>query len=337
MSKSTISGNLNNITTQNEDEKNKEIIKRARYDRVFKNIMKYKGIAALVLKYSLVELKPYTVEEIVGFMTTYNKGTYEEEFESEIEKHDFSSGDPGEKLINMDLLFDLNIPKSGTSIVKLSIDMEMQGEYNTDYSMVQRGIYYAASLLRDTLRHKGKYSDIHKVYSIWFCARKEVKLSSIENQNQWFHRYGMMRAYNAEDLGTDVGRTVYDEEADLMTTIFIELPRLKENTQSKTELAEILDNLFNGHTKDDVYQVFNKYAKVNLTKTKKIEGSVTSMYTQEQVLEASKQVGRAEGMKQAVITCYNSFLAMHKDEEKAIKSVASVLKLSVEDVKNYIK
>lgn len=38
------------------------------------------------------------------------------------------------------------------------------------YNLISRAVYYGASLLRSTVpAGDTKYSNIHKVYSIWFC------------------------------------------------------------------------------------------------------------------------------------------------------------------------
>jgi predicted transposase/invertase (TIGR01784 family) len=116
--------------------------------------------------------------------------------------------------------------------VNVTIDFEMQKSKPTEYKIVKRGIYYAASLLRDTLTHAGKYANIHKVYSVWLCNFEFI------DSGRYVHKYNMFRNY----IENNSQKCEKDPDADLLEVIFIELTKLAEHTQD--ELAQFLNAVF---------------------------------------------------------------------------------------------
>jgi predicted transposase/invertase (TIGR01784 family) len=154
------------------------------------------------------------------------------------------SGDFSEKLIRMDIVFamqfKMKLPGNDkVSYVNVTIDFEMQKDNPTEYKLVKRAIYYAASLLRDTLVSAEKYTAIHKVYSVWLCDFDFLE------SNRYVHRYNMLRNYHENGLSAgEAGIDIYevDTDADLMEVIFIELTKLGEHMQD--DLAKFLDTVF---------------------------------------------------------------------------------------------
>ncbi len=216
------------------------------YDDVFKDLGRYKCIAAILIKAAVPEFKNMNYIEIAEHIIDkedrkYN-GDYDRMMNDEIDTGKTELGTGDEKKIIYDLVFDIRLPSGEEAVATInsraSVDLEIQkrNEHNT----VQRAIYYGASLLRDTVRSGDKkYGSIHKVYSAWFCNFNlglDLPLTTPSgkhidrkiNINQYIHRYGIRRFY--DDI-TDY--SVIDQSADLIAVTLIDLKAL-ESKVSKT-------------------------------------------------------------------------------------------------------
>jgi len=213
-------------------------------DQEFKSLFKYKSVAAMLLKYAVPDFEKYTLQEIADSILDIrprNPANDAERFHGEIDLLNEESGDSGEKLIRMDkvfaMRFEVKRPDSDQiSYVNVTVDFEMQGEKPHEYKLVTRGIYYGASMLRDTLKYAEKYANIHKVYSIWLC---NFELLDESKRGRYVHRYNVLRNYHY------AGEYLYekDADADLIEVVFIELKKLSEHMQD--DLAQFLDAVFN--------------------------------------------------------------------------------------------
>ena len=125
----------------------------------FKALFKYKSVAAMLLKYAVPDFEKYTLQEIADSILDIrprSPATEAERLHGEIDLLNEKSGDSGEKLIRMDIVFamrfELKLPGNDKiTYVNMTMDFEMQKDKPTEYKLVTRAIYYAASLLRDTL------------------------------------------------------------------------------------------------------------------------------------------------------------------------------------------
>jgi len=214
-------------------------------DQEFKSLFKYKSVAAMLLKYAVPDFEKYSLQEIADSILDIrprNPKSDAERLHSEIDLLNEESGDSGEKLIRMDkvfaMQFEVKLPDSEQiEYINVTVDFEMQGAKSQDYKLVTRGIYYASSMLRDTLKHADKYKNIHKVYSIWLCNFELLDESG--QSGRYVHSYNVFRNYREN------GQYVYekDTDADLIEVIFIELKKLSEHMQD--DLAQFLDTVFN--------------------------------------------------------------------------------------------
>lgn len=271
---------------------------------------------------------------------------------------DTENGHNNEAFIKFDLKFNLQIPgRDEKSQVIITVDLEMQ-KGHTNYSLIARSIYYAASMLRDTMTKRDDYNSINKVYSIWICDKRIIKSNDKSNasdiDNAWFHRYTMLRTYYSGELPEDIeeygkhsGFYKYDPEADLISIVIIELNKM--NNKQNKELNEIMDAIFNSD-KTKTFNVIEKYTKVNLTKTKKIKGGIENMLTQQEREQICMEEGRAEGreegraegeaaaLKASIKTAFESAIAMYNgDKTKAVKLVTQLLKVTKEQIDDAIK
>jgi predicted transposase/invertase (TIGR01784 family) len=209
-------------------------------DAEFKTLFKYKSVAAMLLKYAVPDFEKYTLQEIADSILDIrprSPASDAERYHTAIDLLNEESGDAGEKLIRMDIVFamqfTMKLPGSEKmTYVNVTIDFEMQKNKPTEYKIVKRGIYYAASLLRDTLTSAEKYANIHKVYSVWLCNFELLE------GGRYVHKYNMFRNYSEE------GRQICekDADADLLEVVFVELTKLAEHMQD--ELAQFLNTVF---------------------------------------------------------------------------------------------
>lgn len=120
--------------------------------------------------------------------------------EDEIDFLPSEAGTKDEKNTISDSIF--NMVNNPTSIalrlrdenVDMTINIEMQKETRESvlgYNIISRAIYYGASVLRDTVKAGDtKYSGIHKVYTIWLCA-KNLNLEMYDDKKySCIHKYG---------------------------------------------------------------------------------------------------------------------------------------------------
>ena len=210
-------------------------------DVEFKTLFKYKSVAAMLLKYAVPDFAKYEIREIADSILGIrprNPANDAERFHSEIDLLNEESGDSGEKLIKMDILFaarfEMKLPDNDKkTYVNVTIDLEMQKDKPSEYSLVTRAVYYAASMLRDTLASAEKYAAVHKVYSVWLCN------FDILDVDRYVHKYNMVRNYCENEV------YIYEKDidADLMEVIFVELSKIAKHM--KDDLGKFLDTVFN--------------------------------------------------------------------------------------------
>lgn len=160
-----------------------ETAKNITKDKAFKRIIKYKGIAALLVKYAIPEFEQMRLPDVARHILDIGRESKKEKSDAEIlaDEVDFlqeASGVEGEKLIVLDGVFKMKVNDEviGVEIKysNLTVDLEMQNDTSTKslgYNLISRAIYYGADLLRKTVPAGSEnYADMHKVYSIWFCS-----------------------------------------------------------------------------------------------------------------------------------------------------------------------
>lgn len=152
-------------------------------DENFKDIIRYKAIAALLVKLTIPEFKDKTLVEIakliVDLRRRNEKDTATSILEDEVDFLPTEAGTNDEKNTLSDSIFQIRTSdgvsniRLGNLFDKITVNAEMQNttsESVLGYNLISRAVYYGASLLRSTVPSGDtKYTDIHKVYSIWFC------------------------------------------------------------------------------------------------------------------------------------------------------------------------
>lgn len=245
-------------------------------DENFKDIIRYKAIAALLVKLTIPEFKDKTLVEIakliVDIRRRNDKDTDTSILEDEVDFLPTEIGTNDEKNTLSDSIFQIRTDdgisniRLGNIFDKVTVNAEMQNttsESVLGYNLISRAVYYGASLLRSTVPSGDtKYTDIHKVYSIWFC-NGNIKFDTNYNEvkHEYIHRYGMRRFYS------DVTKQVAPAEkpSDLMEVVLVELKKLREHLDNDTE--RLVYDLF--YNTSNVVNQIESIEKVNLTKVRK--------------------------------------------------------------------
>ena len=305
-------------------------------DVAFKSFMKYKGITAMVLKYIVPELNGMTELEIAKSIKDIQmRSVPQNNMDIITDKIDLlpsEDSEVGEKNIRYDITFLLSVSQKNIQ-VDLTIGLEMQQTTSStalQYELVSRAVYYAAALLRNTITADNKdYSQIHKVYSIWFCKNDILNQSERTGtlDKEFVHRYKMLRTYNPPAEGSK-GEWKYDARADLMEVVMIELNRISKDAPHDS-LGNTLNSLF--YETDTIIPMVNKTYGVNISNTV-IEQEVKDMYEKQDFINEGKELGIEEGQLLAAQTLLSKQIAKGKQftEERAIQFLADNLDLSPE-------
>lgn len=240
-------------------------------DENFKDVIRYKGIAALLVKLTIPEFYDKSLVQIARAIV--NTRERQEEMsdvailEDEVDFFPTEAGTKDEKNTVNDAIFRVNLDSDVANIKlkcvdkEITVNTEMQTSKPSAYSIISRAIYYGASLLRDTVpAGDTDYTNIHKVYTIWFCT-VNLKLKEYDEvKDKYIHRYGFRRFYDG------VPKTAIPEkEADLIEAVIVELPKMKKYADSDTE--SLVYQLF--YETDNVIDSIEAHEKVNLTKIRK--------------------------------------------------------------------
>ena len=150
------------------------------YDKSIKKVLANKPILARILKFTVNELSTLSLQQIESCIdsnsvmlgqTFVEPGLSNPKIISKQLEDDIS----GEGRIVYDLRFVVNLPDGEKT--KIIINVEAQRKSNPGYSIVNRGIFYAARLLSAQLNTEftnngsdsAQYDNMKKVYSIWIC------------------------------------------------------------------------------------------------------------------------------------------------------------------------
>lgn len=268
-------------------------------DRSFKSIIRFKAIAAVVLKFAIPEFKDKTLVEIARAIIDRDGKqktgmTDAQILDDEIDFLPSEAGVKDEKQTYNDAVFMVSIAGKEVSVsvsslgAKLTVDMEMQNKTtNLGYNLISRAVYYGASLLRDTVSAgDSKYKGIHKVYSVWLCNEVLPDLWAREEVKEYYvHTYSIWRKYENH-------KYVYqDKEADLMQVVMVELPKLREEDGLA---AKMLYKLFN-ETQSIVSEI-ERVANVTLLSARKGIGAMVDY-------EALLEEANVKAVKN-IVKCY---------------------------------
>ena len=215
---------------------------RIQYDQCVRIVLSNKPILSRILKYTVKEVKGFSLEEIEGFIdgkeisigtTAVNPGSSNQKIIGSAREDSIED----EGRIFYDIRFPLILPNGETE--KIIINVEAQRKSNPGYSIVKRGIFYDARLLSAQLgtefmndgSDSRQYDRLKKVYSIWICMDcPESKKDSI-----------MSYELQPSIIYDGTGKAKADYGYDLINVTLIHLSG--NPNQSKNQLIEMLDTL----------------------------------------------------------------------------------------------
>lgn len=153
---------------------------KAQYDAQAKKIIADREVLSWIVKYTVEELKDYTLKEIAAFIEEIEvaaipvyPGMVKKEVIVGMPTEDAV---PNEGKVTYDVRFYVLIPEKEK--IKLIINIEIQKDFYPGYDLVPRGIFYGARMISAQLKTEfddNNYDDIKKVYSIWLCLNSPNK------------------------------------------------------------------------------------------------------------------------------------------------------------------
>lgn len=211
-------------------------------DEVFKEILKFKWMAAIVLKNCINEyrdLSPLEIARLIKDERERGSQSDEELLQDEVDLINGTEGTGVQKNTVKDVTFRVFSNENRLFINLVTVNFEMQNKFKkTKPSTISRSVYYAASGLRSTVAAgDAEYANMHKVYTIWLCAENVVFDNGTDTawlrrerdvKYAYKHRFGIRRFYD-ELPGTAFG----DRESDLMEAVLLDLKVLKNKVDDE--------------------------------------------------------------------------------------------------------
>lgn len=267
---------------------------KIQYDRNVKEVLSDKVVLAWILKYSVVEFKEFSIEEIMenieGEPQIANIPLEPGGLKAEsITGLSTESSLMNEGMVTYDIRFFVYLP-SGER-VKLIVNVEAQKNYTPGYDLVTRGVFYCARMLSSQLGTEfttDNYDGIKKVFSIWICMK------SPEYAKNTITQYSM----GQHDIyGTYTGKARYD----LLSVIMV---RLGKNGNGKNELIGMLSTLLSSDMPvSEKKQILEK--EYHIPMSRKLQEAVNIMcnlsdLVEEKGIEKGIKEGIKKGIKQGI-------------------------------------
>ena len=249
----------------------------AKVDEKIKALLADKQILARILKYSVEEFKEYDILEIINRIEeveilevpvyAWLSHKSKNEF-GKISGSNTEDNVPGEGVIYYDIRF--NVTK-GKKRIKVLINIEAQATTSVSrlgYHIENRMTYYLSRMISAQKEQEffgSDYDKIKEVISIWICmdARKNED-SIIEYQLRPEVKFG---------------ENIHPEEINLLKGILIKIRGVKNMTQSKNKLIEMLEYVIADHSVEEKKNYLKNKCGVEMTKEleRKVEAMGESM------------------------------------------------------------
>ncbi len=305
---------------------NRDAVK-AQYDAEVKRTLSDKSILAWIMKYSVIEFRSLSIEEIrsciEGEPQVATKSVFPCDNEPElIMGINTEDKVPGEGMVTYDIKFFAVTPDRNH--VKLIINIEAQKRYRPGYDIVTRAVFYCARMLSSQCDREftpRNYDDIKKVYSIWICMEVPKKAEYA------ITRYHMCQ----EELYGEAGiRSRYD----LLEVVTICLG--KENDTSKgTEIHKLLSTLLSESlSPKKKTSILNE--EFHIATSVELEGGLKHMcnlsdLVEEHGIEKGIKKGIEKGIEKGVI----KLVWKKVNKGKSLEAIAEDLECSTDSI-NYI-
>lgn len=209
---------------------------KAMYNEYCKELLSCKQILSRILHATTEEFEQMsfnTIQQCIeGTPEISSHPVYNDAMSNEkIVGADTVDNKPGEGIVTYDIRFAAYAPQA-EHYVKLYVNVEAQKNYNTDYPLVTRGIYYGARMISSQYGVEFKnseYGKIKKVYSIWICMKAPLY------KGNTITKYSITKK---DILGHSPD---IKNEYDKMTIIFI---YLNSDSKNHCDLTNMLNTIF---------------------------------------------------------------------------------------------
>ena len=215
-------------------------------DAQSKNLLRYKEVLAVILKYTVEEYGEYTVREVMDFIIdgsiTGDREVSRDRTNTRISGEATEFAELNEKASRFDVACRAKNPRLSSMevLVKLHVGLEAQKEYRPGYPIEKRGVYYLARMLSaqlNLLTEQTDYGRLEKCYSIWICRDNIPKREQMS-----ISFYGFT---NFKNIGNCCPRR---EDYDLQQLIVIRLGD-KDYRSEGEDVLEFLSTIFYPHGK----------------------------------------------------------------------------------------
>ena len=306
-------------------------------DKACKMFLSLKQIAARILKAVAKEYKDMPIDEIISLMSTpsVNEDTLDPNAEPPVihtDNSEDSSIDEGTRFY--DIRFTARVPNNDKN-VQLIINIEAQNEFDTEYSLIKRGIYYCSRLISGqygTIFKHMDYDKIQKVYSIWICTDPAKEFAD------------SIRTYSLKKellYGNDLVGEPAAKEAEKYDLITLVLVCLKEYDEKDRKLIDLLTTMLAPQvSSNDKIKTLDK--DYGIPVTNEISERVNSMcnisagFFRDGVSEGffkGKDEGKAEGRAEKEVEIIRTMLG----DNRTVQEIAAILHFPVEEVEKVKK
>lgn len=294
-------------------------------DKQSKNLLKYKEVIAVILKYTAEEYQDYSVAEVMEFIVegsiTGSKEVSRDRTNTRIAGSSTEFAELNEKTSNFDVFCKAKNPRLSSPDVQvnLHIDLEPQKNYRPGYPIEKRGLYYLARALSaqlNLLTEQTDYGQLEKCYSIWICRDNIPK-----EEQMSISFYGID---NLKNIGNCHPKK---EDYDLLQLIVIRLGD-KDYENEVPDVLEFLTTIFYPHGqgfRKKIAKYIDLDSNLELEEVKNMSGLGESIYLE----------GKEEGIEQGIEAFILDNLEENVPEERILEKLQRRFKLEKDAAKSY--
>lgn len=296
-------------------------------DRESKNLLGYKEVIAVILKFVVEEYQDYTLEEVLGFIEedsiTNMQEVSRDRTNTRVVGMPTEFPELGEKTTFFDRLIRAKNPclsKSGI-YVGLRVDLEPQKDYRPGYPIEKRGVYYLSrsfSSQLGLLTESTDYGQLEKCYSIWICRDHIPK-----NEQMSISFYGFS---NIKNIGSCNPKR---EDYDLMQLVIIRLGN-KDYQCEGQELLEFLTAIFYPHS-PGFREKISKY--IDVDSCLKEEEANHMFRLSECIYQDGREEGREEGIEMFILDNVEECVP----RERIVEKLQRRFRLNLEEAEAYFE
>lgn len=315
---------------------------KAKLDKCSKAIIASRQVLARIMQAVIPEYKNCTIEEIlplIGTVVVGEETVNRDEVASDLS--DRVSGDNSEDnsisegTRYYDMKFSAVTPDNQT--IGLIINIEIQNDFNVDYPLIKRAIYYGSRMISaqyGTIFKKSEFDKIQKVYSVWICTSPDEVHKNTISQYE-FTRKNIL----GELTDTEKDKADYD----LISIIMICLG--ESETKKCRGIIRFLNTLLvkNISAEEKKRIMEDEY---DLPMTKELDEelndmcNVSDLYWNGGVAEGmakGMEEGMTKGMAEGEMQEKLATITEMMKEKMPIEVIAKIARLSVPETENIIK